>query len=88
VEVETYIPEEADSRRSQEAADTGNVELAAAHNILLEEAGRRIFEVEAGESILGQVDSKRLAFQPVDSGIGARTLPSEAPSILNSRLER
>jgi hypothetical protein len=87
-EVETCIPEEAGSRRSKEAADTGNVEVGTAYSILAVEAGRRIFEVVADRSILGLADSKRLAFQLVDSGIWARTLPSEAPRIINSRLER
>ena len=87
-EVETYIPEEAGSRRSQEAADRGSVEVGKAYSILAVEAGRRIFEVAAGRNILGLVDSKRLAFQPVDSGIWARTLTSEAPRMVNSRFER
>jgi len=88
VEVETHVPEEVGSRHNREAADTGNVELAAANSILLEEAGRRIFEVAAGRNILEAVDSKPLAFRLFDSGIWARTLPSEAPRIINSRFER
>jgi len=88
VEVDMYVPVAAGSRCIREADDRGNVELAAAHSILPGEAGRRIFEAAAGRSILGLVDSKRLVFQFVDSGIWVRPLPSEAPRIVNSRFER
>jgi len=88
VEADTYVPEGAGSRHTREAVDRGNVELAAAHSILPGEAGRRIFEVVAGRSILGLADSKRPVFRLVDSGIWARALSSEAPRIVNSRLER
>ena len=88
VEVDTCIPERAGSRCIREVVDRGDVEVGTAYSILAVEAGRRIFEVVAGRSILGLVDSKRLAFRLVDSGIWARTLPSEAPRIINSRFER
>jgi len=88
VEADTCILEEADSRCSREAADRGNVELAVAHSILLEGAGRSTFGVVADGSILGLVDSKRLVFQLVDSGIWARTLPSRSTKSVNSRFER
>jgi len=90
VEVKVYrhIPEEAGSRRSREAVDRGNVELAAAHSILAGEADRHIFEVAAGRSILGAVDSKRLVFHLVDSGTWIRPLPLKTPTMVNSRFER
>jgi len=69
VEVDRYIPEEAGSRCIREAVDRGNAEVAVAHNILAEEAGRHIFEAMAGRNILGPVDSKRLVFHLVESGI-------------------
>jgi len=79
VKVDMCILGEAGSRCIREAVDRGNVELAAAHSILAGEAGRHIFEVVAGRNIPGPVDSRRVVFQLVDSGIWVRPLPSEAP---------
>ena len=87
-EVDTCTPEEAGSRCSREAAGRGSVEVTEAHSIPLAEAGRSLFEVAADRSILGLEDSKRPVFRLVDACIWDRTLPSEAPRMVNNRFER